>query len=117
MTPADTFPFSPNTSRSHQVDHTQPYRHGAEAEGAGQSRMGNYGPMTTGHHRIKTHGRWQVKQPYPGIYLWRDPHGAYYLVDHTGTRRLEQPKQSNEPVEPVSTVETWFSTITLAWAA
>ena len=40
------------------------------------------------HHRIKTHGRWQVRQPFPGLYLWRDPYGATYLVDHTGTRRL-----------------------------
>ncbi len=53
-----------------------------------QSRIGNYGPMIGLHHRIKTHGRWQVRQPFPGIYLWRDPHGATYLVDHTGTRRL-----------------------------
>jgi hypothetical protein len=29
-----------------------------------------------------------VQQPFPGIYVWRDPHGAFYLVDHTGTRRL-----------------------------
>jgi hypothetical protein len=51
--------------------------------------------MTTTHHRIKTHGKWQVQQPFPGIYLWRDPHGAYYLVDHTGTRRInaQDPKQ------------------------
>ena len=42
--------------------------------------------MTQHHHRIKTHGTWQVKQPFPGIYLWRDPHGRTYLVDHTGTR-------------------------------
>ena len=45
------------------------------------------------HHRIKTHRRWQVAQPYPGIYLWRDPHGATYLVDHTGTRRPPTPTQ------------------------
>jgi hypothetical protein len=44
--------------------------------------------MTTSHHRIKTHTAWQVQQPFPGIYVWRDPHGAVYLVDHTGTRRL-----------------------------
>jgi hypothetical protein len=50
--------------------------------------VGNYGPMTRTHHRIKTHGNWDVQQPFPGIYLWRDPHGAHYLVDHTGTRRL-----------------------------
>ena len=51
--------------------------------------MGDYGPMTIAHHRIKTHGEgWVVKQPYPGIYIWRYHHGAFYLVDHTGTRRL-----------------------------
>lgn len=44
--------------------------------------------MTTTHHRIKTHGSWQVRQPFPGIFVWRDPHGAFYVVDHTGTRRL-----------------------------
>ncbi len=53
-----------------------------------RSGIGNYGPMTTPHHRLKTHGRWQVQQPFPGIYVWRDPHGAFYLVDNTGTRRL-----------------------------
>jgi hypothetical protein len=44
--------------------------------------------MTRFHHRIKTHGRWQVVQPYPGVFVWRSPHGLMYLVDHTGTRRL-----------------------------
>ncbi|MGH3345895.1 MAG: DUF222 domain-containing protein [Nocardioides sp.] len=87
MTPADTFPFAPNTSRGNQIDHTEAYDPGADP-GAGQSRIGNYGPMTQFHHRVKTHGNWDVQQPYPGIYLWRDPHGAYYLIDHTGTRRL-----------------------------
>ena len=46
--------------------------------------------MVTHHHRIKTHGAWQLRQPFPGLYLWRDPYGAIYLVDHTGTRRLPQ---------------------------
>ena len=68
-----------------QVDHTEPYDpHGPP----GQSGIGNYAPMTTPHHRIKTRGRWDVEQPFSGIYVWRDPHGAFYLVDHTGTRRL-----------------------------
>jgi len=87
MTPADTFPFSSRLNPD-QIDHTVPFRHGPDAVGAGQSRMGNYGPMTPPHHRLKTFGRWTVKQPFPGIYLWRDPYGAIYLVDHTGTRAL-----------------------------
>ena len=89
MTPADTFPYSSSLTPD-QIDHTRPFAHGPGAVGAGQSRLGNYGPMSTPHHRLKTHGRWHVEQPFPGIYLWRDPHGAIYLVDHTGTRRLRR---------------------------
>ena len=88
MTPADVFPWGSCTTRSQQIDHTVPFRHGPAAVGLGQSRVGNYGPMTTYHHRLKTHGGWQVQQPFPGIYVWRDPYGRFYLVDHTGTRRL-----------------------------
>jgi hypothetical protein len=47
--------------------------------------------MTPFHHRIKTHTRWQVRQPFPGLYVWRDPHGATYVVDHGGTRRVPEP--------------------------
>ena len=85
MTPADTFPYASRVTRDVEIDHTQPYqRHGPH----GQSRIGNYGPMTKRHHRIKTHADWRVEQPFPGIYVWRDPSGATYLVDHTGTRRV-----------------------------
>lgn len=86
ITPADTFPYANCLTRRMDIDHTEPWQpHGPP----GQSRIGNYGPMTRHHHRIKTHGPWDVKQPFPGIYLWRDSHGAVYLVDATGTRRLE----------------------------
>jgi hypothetical protein len=42
--------------------------------------------MTGFHHRIKTHSRWRVRQPFPGVYTWRSPTGRHYLIDHTGTR-------------------------------
>ncbi|QGA07146.1 DUF222 domain-containing protein [Nocardioides sp. dk884] len=105
MTPADTFPFASCTSTSMQVDHTIAHDDG------GATGVGNYGPMTTFHHRIKTHGRWQVQQPFPGIYVWRDPHGALFLVDHTGTRRI--PTRFTEPVA----VELWYSPIEIEYAA
>jgi hypothetical protein len=95
MTPADTFPWGASTARTQQIDHTRPFRHGGPP---GQSRVGNYGPMTTFHHRVKTHGDWQVRQPFPGFYVWRDPHGATYVVDHGGTRRLPSTEEST-PVE------------------
>ncbi|WP_203335390.1 DUF222 domain-containing protein [Nocardioides limicola] len=97
LTPADVFPFSPACVNdgwsSMQIDHTVPWREPGSTHGdePGSSRIGNYGPMTAFHHRVKTHGRWKVAQPFPAVYLWRDPHGATYLVDHTGTRRLRTP--------------------------
>ena len=108
MTPADIFPFASSTSRSMEIDHTSPHAQG------GVGGIGNYGPMTRRHHRVKTHGRWQVRQPFPGIFVWRDPHGAYYLVDHTGTCRIpgtptgaQQPEYAPRPL----VVELWHSPI------
>jgi Domain of unknown function (DUF222) len=87
-TPADVFPYASNTTRTQQIDHTSPYLSPDHGGPPGQTTLENLGPMTRFHHRIKTHGTWQVKQPFPGIYLWRDPHSRTYLVDHTGTRPL-----------------------------
>jgi len=85
MSPADVFPYASRTSRSREIDHTKPY----DPTGPpGQSRIGNYGPMTRFHHRIKTFGHWQARQPFPGVYVWRDPYDAIYIVDSTGTRHL-----------------------------
>ena len=88
MTPADVFPYANCTSDAMQLDHTVAWGDG------GPSAIGNYGPMTVWHHRIKTHGGWQVRQPFPGLYLWRDPFGQAYLVDHTGTRTLPRARRS-----------------------
>jgi hypothetical protein len=39
-------------------------------------------------HRVKTHGRWQVRQPESGVWIWRSPNRAYYLVTNAGTHSL-----------------------------
>jgi hypothetical protein len=106
LSPADVFPYATSTRRCGDIDHTVAYTPPMTDRAAGatthpgddpppdsggppaQSRIGNLAPMTRFHHRIKTHGRWQVVQPYPGVLVWRSPHGRIYLVDHTGTRRL-----------------------------
>jgi hypothetical protein len=102
-TPADCFPFAANLDPV-DLDHTQAFEHATGAGQTpepGQSRMGNYGPMGRFHHRVKTHGRWQVRQPFDGIYVWRDPHGHYYLVDHTGTRKITPPaNRAAKPARP-----------------
>jgi len=94
LAPADCFPYASATGRGLDVDHTERFRHrpGPDPNGRpppGQTGPGNLGKLTRRHHRLKTHaGGWHVRQPYPGIWIWRTPHHRYYLVDHTGTRRL-----------------------------
>ncbi|MDX6365740.1 MAG: hypothetical protein QOK30_816 [Nocardioidaceae bacterium] len=106
LSPADVFPYATSTRRCGDIDHTVAYTPPMTDRATGarprpgddpppdsggppaQTRIGNLAPMTRFHHRIKTHGRWQVVQPYPGVFVWRSPHGLMYLVDHTGTRRL-----------------------------
>jgi hypothetical protein len=73
--------------RDQHLEHDQPYRPRASGGPPGQTTMTNLGLTGVFHHRVKTHGSWQVKQPFSGIWIWRSPLGEYYLVDDTGTRR------------------------------
>lgn len=90
--PSDVFPFAPNVGREKQLDHTVPYTRPHDRDDQhDQTRLDNLGPMTGYHHRVKTHGGWQVVQPFNGIFLWKAPHGSVYLVDNSGTRQLHRP--------------------------
>ena len=85
-TPADCYPFAVRVGGSMDVDHTTSY----DADGPpGQTTPANAGPMTRHHHRIKTHGPMAVRQPRPGLYVWRTPYGRYCATDHRGTRRID----------------------------
>ena len=86
--PADVFPYAAAISRRLDLDHTIPYLHPDNGGPPGQTRIGNLGPHTRRHHRHKTHGDWQVRQPEPGTWLWRTPHHRIYLVNATGTHPL-----------------------------
>jgi hypothetical protein len=92
LMPRDAFPYAASTSRRVDIDHPDPYRWpapGAPPE-PGQTNTGNAAPMTRLHHRIKTHGRWRLRQLEPGTYLWRSPHGWYWLTGTTGTHPLSK---------------------------
>ena len=95
------FPFAGAASRHLDLDHTIAYQpsHASRAEKHWSTRIGNLGPLGRSHHRIKTHGHWTLRQPFAGIYLWRDPHGILYLQDHTGTHPVGAPR----PTTPTST--------------
>ena len=86
--PADVFPYAAAVSRRIDLDHTIPYLSPDKGGPPGQTRIGNLGPQIRYHHRIKTHGGWQVCQPEPGTWLWRSPHHRIYLVNASGTHPL-----------------------------
>lgn len=83
--PVDAWPYATNAARTRDADHTIPYLPPDEGGPPGQTGLHNLTLMTRFHHRIKTHGRWQVRQVFPGVLAYRSPHGRHYLVDHTGT--------------------------------
>ena len=92
---------------------------GARAGGTastGQTGMDNLGPLGRFHHRVRTHGNWAVEQPFPGIYLWRAPHGSIYLVDHTGTRKVTDP-WLHDSLATITPLETHFALIITQGAA
>ncbi|TQK70751.1 hypothetical protein FBY23_2532 [Nocardioides sp. SLBN-35] len=89
--PGDVFPFAANTGRRMDLDHAVPHAQG------GPTSVDNLAPLTRTHHRIKTHAGWHVRHPFPGIVIWRDPYGAHYLVDPSGTRRITAPRADEVP--------------------
>ena len=102
--PASAWPFSANTGRGKDKDHTIEFavdEDGSHAE-KGQTREDNLGGLERRTHRVKTHGKgWRVHQPTRGVYLWRSPHGYWYRVDNTGSRRLgRDPDLTEHGMEP-----------------
>jgi hypothetical protein len=82
---ASVFPYSGATSARMDLDHTNPYRW----DGAtGQTGPANLAPLARGEHNAKTHGRWTVRSPHPGVFLWRSPHGHWFLCTNQGTQPL-----------------------------
>jgi hypothetical protein len=88
QTPASVFPWGANVSRRMDLDHTIPYRPPARGGPPGQTAVDNLGSLSRAEHRLKTHGRWRLRQPAQGLYLWRSPFGATYLVTNAGTQDL-----------------------------
>lgn len=85
--PASCFPYAAGNRRM-DLDHTKPYLPPLRGGPPGQTGVHNLGPLMRLEHRIKTHSRWQLRQPEPGVWIWRSPHYAYYMVTNAGTQYL-----------------------------
>jgi hypothetical protein len=88
----EVFPYSARSARNQDLDHTIPFREGAE----GQTRASNLGPLSRKAHRGKTHGGWQLEQPKPGVFHWESPGGYHYRVNRNGTFR-----QGDDPLSRI----------------
>lgn len=94
QTRRDVFPHAGNSGRRKDIDHPDPYVPPRSGGPPGQTGLHNAAPMSRHHHRLKTHGRWGIRQLAPGVYLWTSPHGYPWLTDNTGTRPI--PKEAAE---------------------
>lgn len=81
----EMFPWGASASRSMDLDHTRPFREPSCGGPPGQTGPSNLGHLSRCHHRLKTFSRWRMHQPAPGVFLWRSPHGALFLIGSAGT--------------------------------
>ncbi len=95
--PACAFPWATHVSRRKDADHVEPYRPRSRGGPPGQTSMANLAWVSRFPHRLKTHGRWRLSQPAPGVCLWRSPHGYWFRVDQAGTHALGR----DAPVSPL----------------
>lgn len=86
--PADPFPWAMSTSRARDGDHCREYVPISRGGPPGQTSLDNCARLGRHHHRIKTFGRWSLTCLSPGRFLWRSPHGFWFLVDQDGTHRI-----------------------------
>ena len=115
--PTSVFPWSRTGAASPDWDHTEPYVAMDAGGPPGQTRVGNLGPIIRFGHRVKTfaHG-WQLRQPTPGVYLWRTRHGYWFRVDHDGTHPLGRDPDltAHDPPAPHTSVERHFADVLTA---
>jgi hypothetical protein len=125
LAPTDTFPWgtTASTGPTIQLDHVVPWDpHGPpHPDPRPQTGVHNLAPLSTLHHRLKTHGRWQSAMPWPGVQLWRDPHGQVYLRDTSGTRQVTNQEaaasDAGETRHTVITVDLYEPTFRLEYEA
>jgi hypothetical protein len=81
--PVEQFPYgTAHTTNTTDLDHIQPYDPIGPPK---QTSTTNLAPLRRFTHRLKTHGRWQVRRFDDGALEWTSPHRFTFRVDHTGT--------------------------------
>uniref|UniRef100_UPI00286BCCCA HNH endonuclease signature motif containing protein n=1 Tax=Nocardioides sp. TaxID=35761 RepID=UPI00286BCCCA len=86
------FPWCTRPAASADLDHITPHDQG------GTTSTDNTAPLCRGHHRAKTHARWDYDRLDDTTYVWRSPNGLFFRRDHHGTTPITGP--ITKPVTP-----------------
>ena len=86
--PASVYPWSQSVGPAADLDHTTAYLPLEKGGPPGQTGVGTLGPLARREHRHKTFGHLKVRQPVPGVYVWRSRYGWVWLVTNSGTHSL-----------------------------
>lgn len=92
--PTCVFPWCNTASHRCDKDHVVPFDHDVrDRDGPGRDQPGptstdNLGSLCRSHHRLKTHGGWQVTAPQSGVFVWSSPYGQRFRRDRDGTTAL-----------------------------
>jgi hypothetical protein len=112
--PSSVFPWTRVGTGTPDMDHNRPYLPMDRGGPPGQTRIGNLGPLHRFGHRVKTHGRgWVLRQPRPGLYLFRTPQRYWFRVDNDGTHPLGKDADltAHLPPRPRTPLEVHFARV------
>lgn len=77
-----TFPGCRISATRCDVDHIEPYDHGANGDSPERTTVDNLHALCRHHHRLKTSGRWTPdRDPVTGVTTWRSSTGRTYTRD------------------------------------
>ena len=111
--PACASPWSSHLSRRKDADHVVPYVPPDDGGPPGQTCLENLAPLGRFAHRVKTHGRWRLRQTGPGVFEWRSPHGYRVRVGPDGSRLLG--RHTVLPWGERGVIDLYESTVTLRY--
>lgn len=74
-----------------EIDHSVAWQHG------GSTALWNLAPLCTGHHIVKHHSGWVVRQLDGGAIEWISPSGRRYVVEPERRTPVFRPSTSEAP--------------------
>ncbi|MFC9787994.1 DUF222 domain-containing protein [Rhodococcus sp. NPDC127528] len=95
------FPGCTARASNCDIDHTVPFDHHNPRHG-GPTVEHNLACLCRTHHRLKTEGRWKVRQLGAGLLEWTDPHGTTTITTPDGAFSTAEANPTDTPFGPLT---------------